>query len=86
MLPLRYAYFGATDRSKLREEFLIYLDDATRFFPHRKTREFEVAVNGKTPIESSQMDTAENEGVFYKQADVHNDPVKRGWEKEEPRE
>lgn len=33
------------DRSKLREEFLIYLDDATRFSPRRKTREFEV-VNG----------------------------------------
>lgn len=32
-----YAYFGAIDRSKLREEFLIYLDNATRFFPHRKT-------------------------------------------------
>lgn len=26
-------YFSAIDRSKLREEFLIYLDDATRFLP-----------------------------------------------------
>jgi len=66
MLPLGYAYFGAIDRFKLRKEFLIYLDDATRFFPHRKIREFKVAVNGKTPIESSQMDTTENEGAFYK--------------------
>lgn len=32
------------------------------------------------------MDTVENEGAFYKQADVRNDPVKREREKEEPRE
>lgn len=76
---------GTIGRSKLREEFLIYLDDATRFLPHRKTREFEVAVNGKTPIESSQMDTAENEGAFYKQADVRTDPVKCGREEEKLR-
>ena len=84
MLSLRFLYFGAID-SKLREEFLIYLDDATCFFPHRKTREFEIAINGKTPIESSQMDTTENEGAFYKQANVRNNPVKCGREEEKLR-
>lgn len=79
MLSLGYAYFGAIDRLKLREEFLIYLD---RFSPHRKTREFEVAVNGKTSIEFSQMDTAENERAFYKQATTL---VKRRREKEKMR-
>jgi len=84
MLSLRFLYFDAID-SKLREEFLIYLDDATCFFPHRKTREFEIAINGKTPIESSQMDTTENEGAFYKQANVRNNPVKCGREEEKLR-
>lgn len=69
-----YMYFSAIDRSKLREEFLIYLDDVFRFFPLVvRTREFQVAVNGKTPIGSWQMDTVKNRGAFYKQADVRND-------------
>lgn len=49
-----------------------------------RPREFEVVVNDKTPIESSQMDTAGNEGAFYKQADVRNDPVKCGGGAERP--
>lgn len=67
----------AIDRSKLREEFLIYLNDARLASPLVVGRwNFQVVVNGKTPIGSSQMDTVKNQGAFYKQANVHNDAEK----------
>lgn len=37
---------------------------------------FQVVVNGKTPIGSSQMDTVKNQGAFYKQANAYNDAEK----------
>lgn len=76
LLPWFLCFPGvcAIDRSNLREEFLIYLNDATLASPLVVGRwNFQVVVNGKTPIESSQMDTVKDQGAFYKQANAHND-------------